>query len=269
MRRLSTAIALVLLIGLVLIACEAHKPRTAEKETVPVSVAAPGPDSGVLTVVHNREYPPYEFVDADGRSAGIAIDVITEVARRLNLEVHYHALPWPEVLEELSLGKADVAPTMLYSPARAKQWAFSIGWGKATSVIYVRRTSKVESVADVVPKVMIAPLGDFEYDALKTKGVSQLLGAKTTEEALMKTVIGAAAGAGCNREVARVVLKRHVGWSSALRELGRPLAVTSIMVASRKGNEALLYRISRVLLEMRRDGTLERLAPTETGQASG
>jgi polar amino acid transport system substrate-binding protein len=223
----------------------------------------------VLTVAHKRDYAPYEFVDADGKSAGMAIDMITEAARRLDMEVRFHPLSWPEVLENLSAGKADITPCMLYSPARAKEWALSVGWGKATSVVYVRRTSKFETVADVVPKVVVAPRGDIEYEALKMKGVRQLIGTETTEQALMKTLVGEAAGAGCNREVARAVFSRFAGLKTAMLEVEPPLAVTPLMVGSRKGNEPLLYRISRVLLEMKRDGTLDRLTSTSEGQPSG
>ncbi|MFH1742306.1 MAG: transporter substrate-binding domain-containing protein [bacterium] len=254
MRRLLTPIALALFAALIVVGCGGHLPRSTREKpaTEPISVSARDPN--VLIVAHDREYPPYEYVTPGGQSAGISIDMIKEVARRMNREVWFHPLPWVDVLKELSNGQADITPGMLYSPERSREWAFSMGWGTATSVVLVRKTSKYKTVKDVVPQVLGAPVGDIEYDMLKRKGVTQLIAAKNTEEGLMKTVIGEADGVGCNREVAQTIFKQHVGWQSALRELGPPLAVTPIMVASRKGNERLLHHISQVIQEMKRDG---------------
>jgi len=268
MRRLFHPVAVVLFVGLVFAGCQTSATRTSAKSEKTAKTNALTPfdlESGVLTVGYAPDYPPYEYTDKTGSPAGIAVDVITEVARRMDMETRLQALSRDEALQALNEGQIDVIAWMPYSPERGREFVLSVGWAQTTSSVFVRKTSKYNEISDVVPKVMVAPTGNIEYDALRRKGVTQLIGTQSIEEALMKTVTGTADGAGCNREVARAVMNRHVGWETALRELDPPLAVTTLTAASRKGNEILMYHISRTLLEMKRDGTLARLTGTGDG----
>ncbi len=262
MRRFFHPIALVLLGSLVFVGCQTSTARknTGSEKTSKASDLKPFDlETGMLTVAYAPDYPPYEYEDKNGDPAGIAVNVITEIARRLDMELRFRQLQRDKIMDALQDGTVDVTAWMPYSPARSREFALSVGWGETTSIVYVRKTSKFDTVSDVVPKVMAASKGSLEQDALLRKGVTQLIAAENIDEALMKTVTGAADGAGCNREVARIVMEQHIGWKTSLRELAPPLAVTPLTMASREGNETLVYHISRVLLEMKRDGSLEQL----------
>ena len=248
--------------------CQGHTPRKAQEESPSIQSLLSARDPNVLVVACMPDFPPYESVDANGEPVGVSIDVMREIARRLNRPVTFRALPWTDVLAQLSSGKADLTAAMVYTPQRGREWALSLGWGTMTSVVYVRRTSKIRTISDVVPKVVASPKGSTEYEQLQVKGVRQLIGTKNVEEALRMTVTGAADGAGCNREAAKAVFKQHIGWESALFEIETPLAVTPVTIAGRKGNEILIERISGIIGEMKKDGTLAQLTASVGGQSS-
>ncbi|HPA47163.1 MAG TPA: transporter substrate-binding domain-containing protein [bacterium] len=268
MKRLTVVWIAALVAVCMLGGCQGHTPRTTQEQSPSIQSLLTARDPDVLIVAHVPDFPPYESVDTKGESIGVSIDVMREIARRLNRPVKFRALPWTEVLAQLSSGEVDLTPSMVYTPQRGREWALSLGWGTMTSVVYVRRTSKIRTIRDVVPKIVASPTGYMEYEQLQVKGVQHLVGTENVEEALRRTVTGAADSAGCNREVAKTIFKQHIGWESALFEIETPLAVTPVTIAGRKESESLIHRISEIIGEMKRDGTLAQLTASVGGQPS-
>ena len=167
MRRLFHPVAVVLFVGLVFAGCQTSATRTSAKSEKTAKTNALTPfdlESGVLTVGYAPDYPPYEYTDKTGSPAGIAVDVITEVARRMDMETRLQALSRDEALQALNEGQIDVIAWMPYSPERGREFVLSVGWAQTTSSVFVRKTSKYNEISDVVPKVMVAPTGNIEYD---------------------------------------------------------------------------------------------------------
>lgn len=83
--------------------------------------------SNVLIVGTSPDYPPYSQIDlATGKIVGLEIDVITEVARRLDKTLHIKDMPFNSLIVELISGQIDViAAGMCPSEERKKTVLFS------------------------------------------------------------------------------------------------------------------------------------------------
>ena len=91
--------------------------------------AQPGDPSLVKTPfrVGYQEAPPYQFLDAKGGPAGVAIDIFVEAARRRRIPIEWvHAPDGPE--KSLKSGLVDLWPIMADLPERRKFLYLSSPW---------------------------------------------------------------------------------------------------------------------------------------------
>jgi polar amino acid transport system substrate-binding protein len=77
--------------------------------------------AGVIKVGTSADYPPFEFVDANGKKAGFDIDLMEEVAKRLNLKVEWVDMPFDSLIAGVQEGKIDASISAFnYSKERDK-----------------------------------------------------------------------------------------------------------------------------------------------------
>jgi hypothetical protein len=73
--------------------------------------------------------PPYEYLDKNGKIAGINKELINIVLKKMNIKkslIHWHVMPFSEAFLALDLGKIDVLATVLYvSPERQERYDFA------------------------------------------------------------------------------------------------------------------------------------------------
>lgn len=91
--------------------------------------------SGTLTIASGLDYPPMQFIDAEGRPAGMNIELAQAVAKRLGVKLDIVTIPFKAQIPALVSERADIGwagYTIL--PDRLKQVDF-VGFLKAGTVI--------------------------------------------------------------------------------------------------------------------------------------
>ena len=68
--------------------------------------------SKTLHVVTNRDYAPYSYVDADGNYQGYDVELINEIANRLQMNLDLELLDWNEANKTFRAGDADIIMNM-------------------------------------------------------------------------------------------------------------------------------------------------------------
>lgn len=101
-------------------------------------------------VFHN---PPIIIKQADGKYAGIAIDVLEDIAAKQNWTLHYREQSWNDLLKELAEGKIDLLLGVAYTAERAQHFHFSketlvTNWG----VLYRSPKSDIDNLFDLRDK---------------------------------------------------------------------------------------------------------------------
>ena len=61
-------------------------------------------------------FAPYQYKDAAGNLTGIDLDIIREIARRLDIEVEFQAVPWKRSLVSVEKGLVDGLVAGLKNP---------------------------------------------------------------------------------------------------------------------------------------------------------
>jgi len=103
---------------------------------LPLSAAAP---RRVVTVGTEGVYAPFTFLDEKGVITGYDVEVVQEIARRVNLEVKFVPTPWDSMFLALDAGKFDlVANQVSKNPQRAEKYNFSNDYLVSGAQIIVR-----------------------------------------------------------------------------------------------------------------------------------
>ena len=82
--------------------------------------------AGVIKVGTSADYPPFESVDANGNKVGFDIDLMTEIAKRLDVKLEWVDMPFDSLIAAVQEGKIDASISAFnYSEERDKMIDFS------------------------------------------------------------------------------------------------------------------------------------------------
>jgi polar amino acid transport system substrate-binding protein len=111
-----------------------------------------------LTVGSDIPYKPFEFGKPPYQ--GLDVDVVNEVAKRLGTTAKFKKTPFDTVFRDLAQGKFDlVASAATITPERAKEVDFSDPYFPSDQSLMVKKGSDVKTVDDLKGKVIGAQLG--------------------------------------------------------------------------------------------------------------
>ena len=89
-----------------------------------------------ITVVQDPGWPPVEFADEEGRSAGITHDYLTVIESRLGIKFErISGLSWQEAYSRLKKHEIDMTTSVTITPERLEFWEFTKPYMKIPIVI--------------------------------------------------------------------------------------------------------------------------------------
>src|SRR5512145_489399 len=82
--------------------------------------------AGVIKVGTSADYPPFESVDENGNKVGFDIELMTEIAKRLDVKLEWVDMPFDSLIAAVQEGKIDAAISAFnYSEERDQAIDFS------------------------------------------------------------------------------------------------------------------------------------------------
>ena len=208
-----------------------------------------------LRMVTSADFPPYEFYQGK-KIVGIDADIIREIARRNGFELVIEDMKFDSIIAAIQSGKGDIAASGLtVTEDRKKKVDFSNSYVTAKQVIIVPENSPIASPEDLKNKkigVQHGTTGD-SYVTENLGEPQRFDNGSTAVVALVRNKIDAVVLDG---EPALV----HIAKNPGLKILEKPLTEEEYAFAVAKGRKELLDMINRTLEEMRKDGTLQKIA---------
>ena len=217
--------------------------------------------ANVIKFGTNAEFPPFEFVAANGvidQYDGIDMAIAKNIGDALGKNVKIENMEFDSLLLALENGQVDaVIAGMTIDPERADAVNFSTPYYTAKQVMIVKEDSTIAKAADMADKKIVVIQGytgescvkemKYEYDAFK-KG----------SEAIMELVNGK-----CDVVVIdSATAQKYVGDNAGLKIVEDPEAFDSeeYGIAIKKGNEELLEQVNDILEKMIEDGVINELS---------
>jgi arginine/lysine/histidine transporter system substrate-binding protein len=122
----------------------------------------PQPLSDVLIVGTSADFPPFSFRDTQNNIAGFDIDIITELAKRLNMQTIIKDRPFGVLLPDIELGQLHViAAGMTPTPERQKSVKFTKPYitGNPLVIVSLKTQEPITSLEDLKNKKIIVNTG--------------------------------------------------------------------------------------------------------------
>lgn len=221
-------------------------------------------ENDIWVVGTSPDYPPFEFVDEDGKYAGFDIELAEKVAEKLGKELKIEALEFESLIEALKRGKIDaIISCMNPTPERLEEADFTQGYHEVEHGIVIKPDDdvKIEKLEDVFKYEFGVQTGT-SMDDWATKMIEE----GKIEEAQLKRYTAADSGVldVKNGRISAFLADLPVTQENAKKyDLKVALkcnvaenANPSIVVE--KGSD-VLDELNKIIDEMKEDGTLEKL----------
>lgn len=220
-------------------------------------------ETGVLPVCTDPSWPPFEFVDeVSGEIEGFDVELAEILAARLAPGVRAEVVPvgFDSLYDALLTGRCDIVLSALpYEPMRTQDVVYSVAYFNAGLVLLAREeTGDIEVLDDLAGRAVGVEWGFVPEGDVHQKEFLRSLGARrydTAEDALRALQAGEVEAA----IVDRITALAYVRECEGLRFVGEPLYDVNYVIPMRPDSFRLLKEVNHVLLEMRKDGTLEDL----------
>jgi PAS domain S-box-containing protein len=138
-----------------------------------------------IRVKGDHYYPPFEFINEEGRPDGFNIELFRELAKELKINYTLELGPWCEVRHELETGQIDVITGMMVSESRSKKMKFGTPHSIMTHAVFSRKSNPLEKLSDLRNKEIVVQQGDQMHDILlETKLTDKIIIVNTQLEAL-------------------------------------------------------------------------------------
>jgi PAS domain S-box-containing protein len=213
-----------------------------------------------LIVGGDNRYPPYEYLDDNGRPAGFSVELTRAIAQVMGLDIEIRLGPWHEMVQALEAGDIDVLQGMYYSAERDQKFDFTQPYivNHYVSVVRADQGPAPTTVAELAGKVLVAQRGDFALSFLTQHGLKDCLILVEDQEEVLRAVVAGRADVGLVVRLGAMHFMAKHGWHNLV--LGRtPLVVGEYCYASRDGQNILLAQFAEGLKVLAESGVYRRL----------
>ncbi len=251
----------VLLLGLSLFACggTADQPTGAEN-------SAPPADRPLVVAV-NAQYPPFEFLDSEGRVTGFDEELMTAIAAEAGLTIEIENVLWGPMFNAMNSGQFNnfdlIISAITITEERQEVVNFSDPYFETGLVIVTETGSDISSPDDLFDRLV-----GLQVDTVAETWV----GANTEADVVTYAEVEEAFEALAQGEIEAVVndlpnsqylLQQQYG--SDLTIVGDPLTSAQYGIVVPKDRPELLAQINEGLAAVRESGTYDRIYDTWFG----
>jgi ABC-type amino acid transport substrate-binding protein len=216
--------------------------------------------TNTLIVGTNAEYPPFAFMEKDS-IVGFDIDLIKEIAERLDKKIEFKDMPFDALLPAAQTGAIQIiAAGMSPTPERAKTVLFTkpyISNDPLTIITPVSHSIDIKNLDDLIGKKVIVNEGfALDFHLSKIPNIS-LIRLPTVADAFLALKVGQADAFAIAQSCAQPFFNQypaHQFKCTAIDTLGDSYA----LIISPKHAD-LLSSIQKALDSMIQDGTIARL----------
>jgi ABC-type amino acid transport substrate-binding protein len=212
--------------------------------------------TGVMKSANTFSYPPFGFIE-DGKQVGFDVDLGNDIARRMGVKLVFEAIDFRGIIAALTSGRVDLLITgMVYTADRAERIAFSEAYFDGGVAAAFRPEKPLSKPDDIVGKRIGVELGSAGDRFVREKYESRVeiktydtvfLALKDLENGRLDGFVGSIAPM---RYIMRNMpsIKATELWDSRIQAAN-----------TRKDDKDLMNEINKHLLEMKRDGTYDKL----------
>ena len=225
------------------------------------NTATPEEEKMPSLIVGSDNYEPFNYTDSSGKPAGIDVEIATEACRRLGYRAVFRQIQWDSKDESLESGEVDCLWGSFSMNGRENAYKWAGPYMQSRQVVAVRARRNINSLSD-----------------LENMNVSAQYGSKPAEILSDGSLGFSVKNVYCFPSISEVFIAMKNGYTDACaghetaisaligndlseyRILDEPLLIADLGVAfSKDENDFPVERISEVIGEMKKDGTIKNI----------
>ncbi|WP_324172209.1 transporter substrate-binding domain-containing protein [Sulfurimonas sp.] len=113
------------------------------------------------------DWPPFNFIDNNGKYAGIANDYLTLITKKTGLKFEFIVDEWNNNLEKIKNKKIDLLDALFKDDKRQKYMKFSKSYLEVLDYFYIRDDLNITTLEDLNGKRVAIPKGYAHADAIR------------------------------------------------------------------------------------------------------
>lgn len=169
MKKLFSIMGLVLIASLLITACGAATPTTAAPKAVVNVPDGAVSQKGKLLICTDFPYPPQEFFDENGNPQGLDVEIGTEIAKRMGLQVQFVNSIFDTIIAAVNSQKCDIIISAQNITAERQMKVSMIPYFQAGQSMVAAKGNpqNINSTADLCGKSAAAESGTTEANYLQ------------------------------------------------------------------------------------------------------
>lgn len=219
-------------------------------------------DPNLLVVGTSLDYPPYEFVDkATGQAVGLDIDLVREIALKLNKKLDIQDKPFTSLIFGLLSNDVDLLVSgMTPTKRRARLVAFTKPYLQGKPLVIFSKISRCmpKSIQDLQGKVVAVNTGYIADMYMSKQPGVELIKLTSPADCFMAVQAGSVDAFVCNQNAVQDFLK-HTAHPEQFAMVQIPDTQEVCACAVNKNNPTLLQEVNQALDAMIADGSLDQI----------
>ena len=223
-------------------------------------------DDDTLIVGFDASFPPYGYKDDSGEYVGFDLDLAQEVCDRNDWKLVKQPIDWDSKDAELNSETIDCIWNGFTMNGREDDYTWTPAYINNTQVFAVNKNSGIKKAADLAGKNVLVQADSSALAALQDeentdiKALADSFGSLTQvpdyESALMELEAGSADAVAMDEGVALTKQAQN----DNIVILDDVISQEQYGIAFKKGNDELRDQVWSTLLEMEKDGTVDKIA---------
>jgi len=217
-------------------------------------------DTPEVRVGSELEFPPYAFVDENGRPAGFSVDLIKAVAGTMGLTITISSAPWDTVWNDLIAGRIDVLPLVAKTSERTRLVDFALPHTETFDAFFVRKgDSPIQGIKEATGKEIVVMRSDAaHHELLEHNFKGHLVLVDTIPEGLELLASGKYDALLCSKLIGTLAIKER-GLKGLTAGPPIPDYKRVFSFAVKKGNADLLEKLNQGLMIIKTNGDYDRI----------
>ncbi|MBP6869324.1 amino acid ABC transporter substrate-binding protein [Candidatus Babeliales bacterium] len=219
-------------------------------------------NKNVLVVGISPDYPPYAQIDLEtGKVVGLEVDIITEIAHRLDKTLQIKDMPFNSLIIELISGQIDViAAGLCPTPERKKNILFSTSYidNDENIVISKKENPEITDLQDLYGKPVAVNIGYTADTFLSNYPQIELVRLKSPADGFMALQTNSVYGFAIAQSIFNNFIKKH-HQADDYNFFYLPASTDACALAYAKYSSKLQAEIDPIIQQMIEDGTMQTI----------
>ncbi|ELA09309.1 putative ABC transporter substrate binding protein [Moraxella macacae 0408225] len=219
----------------------------------------------VYTVAVDADFPPFTYLDQNGKPTGYDVDLINAIAKNANMNIQLIRKNWSEFPQALDKGQVDLwIAGISVSEERKPIIDYSEPYLTYNTGVLTKKDKKGMAInqTNLAEQRLIALQGTVDFDYAKTlvNKPENLKGISTTFLGMKEVLTNKADAFINNDRVLQYHVKQYPNYNFRVFDLDtKKSSAGSLGIAVKKGNTELVQKLNQGLASIKQDGTYAKI----------